>query len=386
MPQAWRARSRHSAEAFWPTADEQLLLRAALDNGKEAAHAWAAWRRTTSLDDASRECHDILPLAYRNLSLEADPDFERIRGAYRMSWSRNQLLFRSAAATLTALQDAGIQTLVLKGAALVALHYKDVGVRPMSDVDILVPLGKAPDAMSILQGLGLSPNHERPEDQIGVHHSELFAAGACNQIDLHWFSLWQSARDDDFWTGAVELKVGGVGTLGLCPADQLLHVSAHGTGIDPSPRVRWLADAMTVIASSGSEFDWDRFVSVAETMRLAPVAADALNCLKDCVGAAIPEGLIERLRQTPTTRWERRARRAALGPASPMRTLRLVRERHLRLKLLDPGRGQTSEGFLPYARRTWKAQGNWQLLNYAFRRGLTYTRARLSRSFRAVSD
>jgi len=55
---------------------------------------------------------------------------------------------------LVSFHRAGIQTILLKGAALILLHYKDPGLRPMVDFDILVPAGKAAAAIKVLTELG----------------------------------------------------------------------------------------------------------------------------------------------------------------------------------------------------------------------------------------
>ncbi|MBZ5608241.1 MAG: nucleotidyltransferase family protein [Acidobacteriia bacterium] len=45
----------------------------------------------------------------------------------------------------------GCPTLVLKGMALTLLHYRDMALRPMSDLDILVPEDRAPEVVGLVQ-------------------------------------------------------------------------------------------------------------------------------------------------------------------------------------------------------------------------------------------
>ncbi|MFZ2396370.1 MAG: nucleotidyltransferase family protein [Smithella sp.] len=62
-----------------------------------------------------------------------------LRGIYRKAWSKNQTLFHEMAKVVEYLQHAGIKTMLLKGASLSLLYYKNNGARPMADIDLLVP-------------------------------------------------------------------------------------------------------------------------------------------------------------------------------------------------------------------------------------------------------
>ena len=84
----------------------------------------------------------LLPLLYINLQKQGvdDPVMGKLKGIYRQAWSKNQTLFHEMAGVIAHLQDAGIKTMLLKGASLSLLYYKNNGARPMADIDVLVPL------------------------------------------------------------------------------------------------------------------------------------------------------------------------------------------------------------------------------------------------------
>src|ERR671938_178933 len=117
-------RERHEERRrLEPTEEQKLLLRAALRNGEEAVDAWRTWHATvdiTQLDDVASQ--RLLPLVYRNLQAQTAtvPGLERIKGTYRYSWYKNQLLLQATAACLRAFHEAGIETIVLKGMALIS--------------------------------------------------------------------------------------------------------------------------------------------------------------------------------------------------------------------------------------------------------------------------
>jgi hypothetical protein len=351
-----------------PSAEQLLVLHAALDQPPAALVAWQRWRDAVDFDAVDHGSTRLLPLVYRNLGAEAfDAEIAgRLKGLYRRSWSHNQLIFKRAAEAISVLEQAGIETLIIKGASLALLSYGDVGVRPMDDVDVLVPLERTAAAIDALSEAGWSPDHADPLAWTEVHHSLGFAGGDNGNVDLHWFSLWQPASDAGLWRASVPLELAGVATRAPSPADQLLLACVHGTPWSPLPPFRWIADAVTVIRSAGEQLDWDRFLAAAESRRLTVACAAALGYLQAELGAAVPPPVLTRLRAVPTSRHERAAFRAACRPDSPLRTLRMAWDRYRRLRDLDTG-APPPRSFVGFARRFWGLESVWQLPLHAVR-------------------
>ncbi len=345
-----------------PTAEQLLVLHAALDPAPVAARSWQRWREAVEFDDVDHGSTRLLPLVYRNLGAGAfDAEVAgRLRGLYRRSWSHNQLIFKRAAEALAVLGGAGIETLVTKGASLALLSYGDVGVRPMDDVDVLVPIERTMDAIEALSAAGWKPDHDDPPAWTQVHHSLGFAGADRGEVDLHWFSLWQPASDVKLWQASVPLELAGAVTRAPCPADQLLLACVHGTPWSPLPPFRWIADAVTVIRSAGEDLDWDRLVAEAERRQLTVSVVAALGYLSEEFGAAVPRAVLAGLRAAPASRHERAAFRAACRPDSPLRTLRMAWDRYRRLRDLDTG-APPPGNFVGFARRFWGLESIWQL-------------------------
>jgi hypothetical protein len=351
-----------------PSAEQLLVLHAALDPAPAAAAAWQRWREAVEFDDVDHGSTRLLPLVYRNLGAKAfDAEVAgRLKGLYRRSWSHNQLIFKRAAEAIAVLEREGIETLVTKGASLALLSYGDVGVRPMDDIDVLVPIERTAAAIEALSGAGWSPAHEEPLDWTEVHHSLDFASTDSGHVDLHWFSLWQPASDKELWRASVSLELAGAATRAPCPADQLLLACVHGTPWSPLPPFRWIADAVTVIRAGGERLDWDRFAAEAERRRLTVATAAALAYLREEFDAEVPGAVLRQLRAAPASRHERAAFRAACRPDSPLRTLRMAWDRYRRLCDLDTG-APRPDGFTGFACRFWGVDSVWQLPPHAAR-------------------
>lgn len=335
-----------SAGGCWPTPLQELLLKATLLKTDEALQAWREWFGQDGLDRLDSGSYRLLPMTCRNLQRLGyqDPVLMRLRGVNRRAWCENHLLFRRVAPVLAMFHKAGISTLLLKGAALTLLHYRDFGLRPMQDLDILVPEERALDAASLLEGQGWSRN-TLPAVSLGkfflsYRHSADFTRQTQERIDLHWHVLFRACyreADQPFWEASVPVEFDGNSTRALCATDQLLHSCVHGVTWDYVPPLRWVVDACCVLESS--PVDWQRLLRIAAICRVIPPLRDALRYLVDTVGAPVPNEVIQKLQSTPVT---------------PMEQL----EYQFYLKELgSPGVGQTVRALYPQYQRAMRGKG-----------------------------
>lgn len=274
--------------------------------------AWALWRESHELERANRFEVMLLPLVFRNLGDALSPgDLAKLGGAYRATWVRNQLFFAGAAGALRLLQGAGVETMLLKGAALAVSSYRDTGARTMEDIDILVPRADADRALAALVRGGWRTD---PRGRLRSEHAQSLQDGAAAHVlDLHWYSLARSGDDRGFWERSVPIEIHGVPTRALSPADELLHAAAHGGEWGAITPVRWMADAAVVVRAA-PDVDWDVFVAEAIGRRMTLILAAALEHLRDAVDVPVPDSVFGRLRVAPKSRLERRVHRAVTEP------------------------------------------------------------------------
>lgn len=298
----------------WPTHEQELLLRASLLQGDGAIAAWHEWKSVTNIDDLDPGSFRMLPQLYRNLREHGikEPVMDRFKEVYRLTWSQNQLLFHHAATLLRSLHDADIRTMVLKGAALVLQYYRDYGLRPMVDFDILVPTEQAMVAMNVLVGRSWKPRWRSLEDftetSFSVWHAEEFKDATGRAVDLHWHMLLECCypgADDDFWQNAVPIAVSDVATCAPSPTDHLLHMCTHGAKYRPVPQFRWIADAMAILSAPETEIDWARLVAQAEKRRLILPLRNALQYLRDLLDVPVPSAILAALHDAPVSTIER---------------------------------------------------------------------------------
>ena len=298
---------------YWPTREQELLLRAALLQGPDAINAWHEWKASVELEQLDQGSLRLLPLLYQNLRTHGveEPIMNKLKGVYRMTWYRNQTLFHYMSKVLRAFHDAAIQTMIIKGTALTLLYYKDYGLRPMIDFDVLVRTEKALQAIDLLAKLGWKPKVKRPKvfdaTYISTIHARMFEDATFQHFDLHWHLLrlcCYEKADDDFWDCAVPVRFHALSICALNPTDQLLHACLDGILWDPVPPIRWVADAMIILQTSKSDIDWNRLTGLIQERRLILHLRDTLNYLRDRLNYPIPLSVLQSVQNMPVSRTE----------------------------------------------------------------------------------
>jgi Uncharacterised nucleotidyltransferase len=364
--------SAGSREGCWPTPEQTLLLRACLFQGAPALDAWKRWRQRVNFDSVDGASYRLLPLVYRNLKDElAEPIASRLKGIYRHTWSRNQLLFHAVADMLRALDEAGIRSVLLKGAALAVNHYADAGLRPMADFDFMIAQENAPRAFEILQRHGW--RHIEPvllHQIIWCSHAAKFRNGREQELDIHWHMLpegRQPGADDDIWRGAKKINFCGVDVLCANPTDLLLHVCAHGAIGDPVPPIRWIADAWMILSRPPGTVDWGRLVTLARKRALTLSVGRALEFLQAGFSAPVPPSVIATMRNTRHAWPERWEYRIKSGPRGLLGALPLHCANYIRLAAHDSFWKKIT-GVPFFFRRTWGISDAWGLPVYVLKK------------------
>ena len=292
---------------YLPTPEQELLLRASLLPDDRAIEAWEAWILQVDIDNLDHGSYRLFSLLYRNLRTHDidHPAIPRFRGFHRKTWYQNQLLLHRMAAVVRSLQAEGIETLILKGAALVLLgYYEDPGLRPMSDFDLLIRPEHSLRAVRMLQADGWQSYYDLTptEAHLATVHSHDFRRGEDGLFDLHWQVLPESistGASEVFWKRAIETKLGGLTVHALNPTDQFFHICVHGMQWNQVPPIRWIADAMVVLRKARGEIDWDRLVEHGRQHLVLLRLHTALSILQDRFDAPLPAEILDRIKRFP---------------------------------------------------------------------------------------
>ncbi|MCS6910326.1 MAG: nucleotidyltransferase family protein, partial [Anaerolineales bacterium] len=354
---------------YLPSPEHELLLKAGLLRDERALAAWRAWTARVRLPDDAVDSatYRLLPLVYHNLIALGlgDTSLALLRGIHRRTWYENQMRLRSLAELLNRFREAGMPTLVLKGAALALRYYDNVGLRPMDDVDLMVPTERAAEAIALLHRLGW---RERPYREIrdvdstviAARHAWEFINAAGDRMDLHWHALFTSCfpgADEPFWHGAEPLTVGYASSLALNATDALLHTCAHGARWNLLPSVRWVSDAIYILRSGPHRIAWQRFVELADWLGVTPHVRDSLDYLIQHFDAPVPAEALAQLAANATAVPPAERRAYAYFSSTPANLLPGVARvwhdyRHYRSLWMRRTSSRPPIGLFAYARAT----------------------------------
>jgi Uncharacterised nucleotidyltransferase len=266
-----------------------VALAEALDPSKLASHQAPFDSRL--IEQAVRE--GVAGMLYR--SLLASGRFESLNEAHRetlhafyyQTIRMNLRLMHALRQVLSQANQRGLAVVVLQGMDLLNDPYEDVGLRPMTDIDLWVSRKDYEAIVQILTAQG----YERDAVYPGTFRKGIIL------FDIHTHILWADRiRARKLLLGTNEahvirdlraLEIEGEKALCLSPYDQVLYLSLHAFKhrVD---RVIWLVDIKRILERF-SAADWEGLVHRAETLGQKKTLLYILFLLEQVFHFRIPE-------------------------------------------------------------------------------------------------
>jgi Uncharacterised nucleotidyltransferase len=300
---------------------DPLAIQRTLDGGADVPLAVAA-----------AESHRIGPLFWRALGAAGARDAlgaqESTLGAMVDAFRMEALLLmpRAVALAVRPLTEAGLEPVVFKGPA-VAASYPEPGLRPMDDIDLLLPVEDHWRAVELLQHAGWRV--ARPEGRDHYDTVLLHDEVPSLSLEVHYGLEEPSRRVTSLdpralWSRRVPLCCGGTEAFGLSQVDQLVVLAAHaGKPFHGFTRLMWIADlAMTVNDPTAPPMEWDAVRALALEANCLTVVGAALT-LASYAGVDAPTGLFP----LPTRGWRGDALRQLRSVTWPLTAHELPRYR-----------------------------------------------------------
>lgn len=288
-----------------------------------------------------------------------------------------------------ALADIGVACVWLKGSALAPTVYANPSLRPMGDLDFLVPYGRREAALAAVQAL----QYRRPPDGLlsdASHHYHLVGGrGDLIHVELHYALLGKKRSEllpaaalDWFWrqTEAVEYAP-GKRFLTFRPEAHLLYLCAHALLQHGEAEMDLLHFLDLHLLIGKREIDWDLVGAKAVELRWAYAVERALRKSVAFFGTPIPESLFLRLAQRTPADFVQRVR-LLQGTGTDfekvwhfLRTMPLPEAAHYFCRILWPSgaymrrRYQVPEErpLWPYYLLRWRRQGQKTMAALGYR-------------------
>ena len=304
-----------------------------------------------------------------------------LRLMYAGTSIKNQIILNELKLLSRLFLAAAIPVVALKGVCLALTAYPDAGLRPMGDLDLLVPREKLSAAAEIAKSLGYQIAY--PEKSPGLR--DLLNPEICLQksgprpvtLELHRSLVADKTYSyavpvDWFWEQTESLKPQSSkmcfeNLLMLSPEAQILYAAGHamlqhGGGTTP---LRWFCDLDCLIRHYEKRLDWDLLLSQAKSFEWASALDAFLAQAVDYFDTFVPDRVWASLSES----FDRHRGLVALKQTHPVTNILALRQKlqslnlyggfRLVIALLIPAPG--------YMRWRYHLKSSWMLpLYYPF--------------------
>lgn len=268
------------------------------------------------LDKAKKE--GVLPLVFLRLPEIAKDNYtiplsvtEALKRDYYTIAARNAIIFQELGKVLESFNRAGLEAIVLKGAALAELVYRNLALRAMSDVDLLVKKEDLCKIDALLKMLGYFPSDK------GVHDIDISSAYLTTRdyrsdsrksvsFHIHWHFVnstipnayyIKNIKMENIWQDAEKTKIAHRETCVMAPHHLLIHLSEHALRVTHSlGKLSFFCDIYEAIVFYRERLDWDRLIKESREFGLDRFVYFVLYFTNEFFPAKVPEGVLLRLR------------------------------------------------------------------------------------------
>ncbi len=253
--------------------------------------------------------HGVAPAAYLHLKklnrIIPEAILARFRQIYLSNLRHNLKLRAELRKIVSLLNGRGIEPIPLKGVFLAEHIHKDLGLRPSSDLDLLVRREDLPLVIRELHAAGYGPSSSYSERFIQrfLRHQAFVrrdspSNGMC--VEVHWNFFPRLLTEFDIsrvWRNSISKRLGNARLLTLSPEDTLLYLAItlrlHGyIGL------KLFADLCQLLRVE-DRIDWDHVIREAENNQQRVGLYYALRFAKDLFAAEVPERITARLGPSP---------------------------------------------------------------------------------------
>jgi len=276
---------------------QMLLLQALILEEPRARESVDRWLTTADFETMEFHTLGLIPALLRKYgdTLGNSPHRARLQGIQRYYFFRNSLILAAGKRVLARLISEGIDVLLFKGVAVSLKYHRNIYLRPMGDIDVLVRREDVRRAEEILLECGYSylyPGRDRSTD---IHSHDYVNSRFCG-FDLHWYALLESPHpgiDDGLWQRAELFDWDGLVVKLMSPEDLILTSAVNGVR-DAPIRPQWIYDLVCIVEAEPA-LSWDTVWGEAGARQIRAKVFVALNLVRKMTDKIIPEELIQSL-------------------------------------------------------------------------------------------
>ena len=219
--------------------------------------------------------------------------------AYLSTFAKNTVHLNEFIRIQSLFEANHIEVMPLKGMALLFCVFKDIALRPMADIDILIKKEDAQKADNLLLGSGYTHNcgpfeYSRIKSDIPVcldmqyeiWYLKTMSKRRCAMYGIE--QIWRDAR-------RIYLDDGSSAKI-MLPEDLLINVAAHAALDHSRPTWIWLNDIAAICRAYKDRMTWSVLLDKITSYSLEVPFYRLFKSVKDEFDAEIPQFIIDKLK------------------------------------------------------------------------------------------
>ena len=243
-----------------------------------------------------------------------------LRKDYLSTAVRNTLIYSEFKRVIKSFIDKKIDVIAMKGIALAELIYQDIGVRWMSDIDLLIRKEDISRADEVLKNKGYKALDSTSYDGIDITGNYLTTCDYRSENQLHpsFHIHWHIVNStvpapyssrinmDELWRDSVPVEIDGVRVLSMSPHHFLIHLCEHAMRVTHSAaKLIYLLDVSALVERYRETIDWHKVVEFSRNYGLDRFVYNILSLTRLNMGLDVTEWVLERLKPKRTAFGER---------------------------------------------------------------------------------
>ncbi len=321
-PHDRKAEVKFALAIVWPDRMRTLLLRACLGSPKPATTAWRDFQALAGdlkhfFETDLTGLKGLLPVVYAAARRNEFALEKELQSYLRVATVREELrstVIRDIhAGVLTALTEADIPVIALRGGALADTGYETPVERHCHALHLLVHPDALTAAGDALRGCGFAPAR-LPEAAPGARQGFRHTDGLPLVVHTALYDAPVYRHDSAaLWSASLPADIAGIPVRIPSPTHHLIYVLTAAFHERTRGHLRWACDAMLLIDGNPG-IDWPEFSRIVQSSGLDLPVDTMLRYLSEHLDAPVPADVLSALDTSP--RWsDREALEAALSGA-----------------------------------------------------------------------
>ncbi|MBI4722591.1 MAG: nucleotidyltransferase family protein [Candidatus Stahlbacteria bacterium] len=262
------------------------------------------WHKVLS----ERKFAPLLPILYFTLNripltehrtpiLVPSEVLSELKQKYLQNKARNIMYLSELHKILETFAKQNIETIILKGISFLNTIYQDIGVREITDIDMLIHKEDLRAVDKLLRELGYS-NDDKYSEANKTNHTTYFKGVI---LDIHWDIVNKSSavqkyvfklNIDELWQNTMPAQIASSQSLILTPEYLLIYLSFHLLK-EAYHNIKWIADIYQLIEKY--DIEWKKVISLVQRAKISKPVFYALYYAKSLFNANVPQFVLDEL-------------------------------------------------------------------------------------------